>query len=312
VTVQRLSIPVRQPFALPLVLRSHGWVSLPPHRYAGGSAPWQLPLRLGAEVVAATVTQQGDRLQVALQGRRRLPAAALAQARAQLRHMLRLDDDLAAFWERCAGHTELGWVPRRGAGRLLRSATVFEDLMKLLFTTNCTWAATTAMTKNLVQALGAEAPDGSRAFPTAAECARGETFWRDVARVGYRARACRELAQRFADGDLDDAHFADPALATGEIRARVLALHGFGPYAAGQAMRLFGRYDDLALDSWCRATIGRLLGRRKPPSDAAIGRRYRAFGEWAGLALWCELTAPWHGEGPAAEALAGDAEQLWS
>jgi len=296
---------VRPPFALPLALHGHGWVTLAPHRYDGGKAAWCVPLRLGSDVVAAAVTQTGDRVQIALQSERKLAATAIAQAKAQVAHMLRADDDLTDFWRACEGHDVLGWVPRRGAGRLLRSASVFEDLMKLLFTTNCSWAATTSMTNNLVQALGAPAPDGSRAFPTPQDCVRDERFWRDVVRTGYRARACIELAQRFASGELHDAHFADASLPTAAIRERVTAMHGFGPYAAGQAMRLFGRYDDLALDSWCRATIARLLSKRRPPSDAAIARRYRAFGPWAGLALWCELTAPWHGEGPAAALGAG-------
>ena len=194
----------------------------------------------------------------------------------------------------------------RGGGRLLRSADVFEDLLKLLFTTNCSWAATTAMTRHLVAALGAEAPDGSRAFPTAAECVQNERFYRDVVRCGYRATAAQRLAERFASGELTEWHFVDPELPTATLRERITALHGFGPYAAGQAMRLFGRYDDLALDSWCRATMAWLLQKRTPPSDATIARRYRAFGPWAGLALWCELTAPWHGEGPAKDRADGD------
>lgn len=295
----RCTIAVTLPFALPLVLTGHGWIFLPPHRYDGGNAPWRVPLRLSAGLVGANVVQQRDRLRVQLHSAGTLPKAALAQAKSQLRHMLRIDDDLCAFWRACEGHPVLGWVKRLGAGRLLRSATVFEDLLKLLFTTNCTWAATTAMTKNLVEALGTPLPDGSRAFPTPRECVRDERFWRDVVRCGYRALAAMELAARFASGELHDAHFADAALSTAAMRDRVQALRGFGPYAAGQAMRLFGRYDDLALDSWCRATLAQLLGRKKPPSDALIASRYRAFGPWAGLALWCELTAPWHLAGAA-------------
>jgi N-glycosylase/DNA lyase len=81
------------------------------------------------------------------------------------------------------------------------------------------------------------------------------------------------------------------------VRKRLLALDGFGPYAAGQALRLLGRYDDLALDSWCRARIAQTLGRRKAPRDTAIARSYAGFGSYKGLALWCDLTAEWHGEG---------------
>lgn len=299
--VHHLQIATVAPFELDLVLRGHGWVSLPPHRFDDdGDTPWRVPLRLpvrgGERSALATVRQRGRTLRVELCGERRLGAAALAAAEQQLAHMLRLHDDLRPFWAICRDHADLAWVARRGAGRLLRSATVFEDLLKLLFTTNCSWAATTAMTRNLVQAIGPPAPDGERAFPSARDCDRGAAFYREVVRAGYRARACAELAARFASGELTDAQFLAAGLSTADLRRRLLSLHGFGPYAAGQALRLLGRYDDLALDSWCRATMAERLGRARPPSDAAIARRYRPFGPFAGLALWCDLTAPWHGE----------------
>ncbi|MGE3172473.1 MAG: DNA-3-methyladenine glycosylase [Planctomycetota bacterium] len=292
----RLTLAAPAPFELPLCLHGHGWVSLPPHRWDGGDAPWHVPLRLGRALVSARVRQRERRLAVELDSARPLSPRAQDTARAQLAHMLRLDDDLSAFWDACAATPGLEWVARRGGGRLLRSATVFEDLMKLLFTTNCTWAATTAMTRNLVQAIGPEAPDGARAFPTAAECDRGAAFYRDTVRAGYRSESCAMLAAAFARGELDDAQFLDPAQPTDALRKRLLSLRGFGPYAAGQAMRLLGHYDDLALDSWCRAVLQRRQGSRKPPADRTVARKFAPFGRHAGLALWCTLTADWHGE----------------
>jgi N-glycosylase/DNA lyase len=119
-------------------------------------------------------------------------------------------------------------------------------------------------------------------------------------RTGYRARACSALAAAFATGELTDQHFLAPSLSAAELWDRLLALDGFGPYAAGQAMRLLGHYEQLALDSWCRGRLAKLLGRKRPPSDAAVQRQYRDFGAFAGLALWCDLTAEWHGVRPAA------------
>ena len=287
---------MRPPFELPLVLHGHGWIALAPHRWEGGAAPWHSMLRIDRQVVASRVTQRGSHLDVQLTANRRLTRNQLQTVRRQLVHMLRIDCDLSPFWRACRKRPEFRWVARRGGGRLLRSASLFEDLMKLLCTTNCSWALTESMTNNLVQTTGPRGPGGQHAFPTARECDRGEAFYRNEVRAGYRSRACAELAHRFATGDLDDAHFLDPDLSTDELRERLLALRGFGPYAAGQAMRLCGRYDDLAIDSWCRATLAQLLGRRRAPTDRAIERRYRDFGAFAGLGMWCELTAQWHGE----------------
>lgn len=190
----------------------------------------------------------------------------------------------------------------------MRSATVFEDLMKLLFTTNCTWAATQRMCRRLVDGLGEPAPSGARAFPDAERCASaGDRFFRDEVRAGYRARHAVGLATAFAEGRLTEADFDDPGLGTRELRGRLLALPGFGPYAAGQALRLLGRYEDLALDSWCRAKLAELEGRRRPPSDREIERRYARFGDYRGLVLWMDLTADWHRRPPRGSGLSAGA-----
>ncbi|HEX6810712.1 MAG TPA: Fe-S cluster assembly protein HesB [Planctomycetota bacterium] len=301
----RCILTVKPPFELPLVLCGHGWFALAPHEWAGGT--FSTILRADGEPVRAEVRAAARGLAVTLHCTRRLASRTVQALKQQLAHMLRLDDDLAAFWRLCAAHERLGWVAQRGGGRLLRSATVFEDLMKLLLTTNCTWSLTEIMVRNLVATAGPPGPDGKRAFPSALECNRGERFFRTKVKVGYRARAAAALARQFARGELRDEHFLAPELPTEELRERVQALDGFGPYAAGQALRLFGRYDDLALDSWCRARIAQLLGRRRAPADATIARLYDAFTGYRGLAMWCDLTAEWHGEGtrPGAGGLRG-------
>ena len=294
---QTTRIDVAPPFELRLCLFGHGWVSLAPHDWGAARERLDTALRLGSTVVDAALHQTGaGRLALRLESRRRLTGAQLAAARRQIAHMLRLDDDLSAFHARCRDDPSLAWVARRGGGRLMRSTTVFEDLMKLLFTTNTTWAGTAAMTRKLVDALGANAPSGRRAFPTPRRCVQQARFYRDVVRAGYRAEAAVRLARAFAGGELDDATFLGDQTSD-RLWRRLTALHGFGPYAAGQAMRLCGHYDRLALDSWCRARLAELDGRPGPPSDRAVARRFARFAPFEGLAMWCRLTAQWHGEG---------------
>ncbi len=293
------SVPVPSPFELRLCLHGHGWVQLAPHRFDEATGTLATVLELGGEAADVTVAAapRGGELRVTVTAHRAPGGAALRTTAAHVVHMLRLADDLAPFHARCRTEPRLEWAARRGAGRLLRSATVFEDLMKLLLTTNTTWAGTLAMTRNLVGALGEPAPSGARAFPTAARCARQPlSFWRDVVRAGYRAAAAAALADAFATGALDDATFLAPQ-PSAQLWQRLLALRGFGPYAAGQAMRLCGHYDRLALDSWCRARLAALDGRKRPPSDRAVERRYAKWAPFQGLALWLDLTAEWHGEG---------------
>lgn len=290
----RLTAP--RPFELRLCLFGHGWVALAPHRFDEASQTFTTVLRLGEHAVDATLRQEKDALALRLESATKLGAAEARAAGQQVAHMLRLDDDLAAFHAVCAKEPRLRWAAKRGAGRLLRSATVFEDLMKLLFTTNTTWAGTEAMTKNLVASCDATAPSGARAFPSPQQCLRDAAFYRDVVRTGYRAEAACQLADGFVSGRLTDEQFLRPQ-PHDELWQRITNLHGFGPYAAGQAMRLLGHYEELALDSWCRAQFARLDGRKKPPADRTIARRYAQFAPFQGLAMWLDLTAQWHGEG---------------
>jgi 3-methyladenine DNA glycosylase/8-oxoguanine DNA glycosylase len=294
---RRLELTTPQPYELPLGIRGHGWYALAPNRFDEGAATFHTVLLVGGDALDATVTQAAKgRLGLELTAHRRITAATATRAASQIRHMLRLDDDLAAFHAQCGKHERLAWARRRGAGRLLRSPTVFEDLMKLLFTTNTTWAGTESMVRRLVEARGEGSPSGARAFPSPAAACADEAFYQDTVRAGYRAHAAVALAQAFARGELDDAAFLrEPS--SDALWRRLLALRGFGPYAAGQAMRLCGHYDPLALDSWCRARLAAMDQKKRPPSDRTIARRYAAFSPYAGLALWLDLTAEWHGEG---------------
>jgi len=294
---ERMRLRVAPPFELEVALLGHGWIDLAPHRWRRGSGRFDTAIAIGGGAVDVAVTQRGGVLGVDVTGARPLAPDDRRGVRAALRRMLRLDHDYRPFWRRCAATPGLAWVARRGGGRLLAGASLFEDLLKLLFTTNCSWAATRLMVQRVVEALGTRTPSGRAAFPDAVACARQpERFWRDVVRAGYRAGAAHELARRFASGELRDEQFEDARSGTADVRRRLLAIAGFGPYAAGQALRLLGRHDDLALDSWCRGKLARLLERRRPPSDRQIERRYARHRADRGLVLWMELTADWHGE----------------
>ena len=82
-----------------------------------------------------------------------------------------------------------------------------------------------------------------------------------------------------------------------EVEARLLALPGVGPYAAAHVMLTsLGRYSRLVLDSWTRPTYAKLAGRKA--SDKTIARKFRPYGEFAGLAFWLLLTRGWVPDDP--------------
>jgi 3-methyladenine DNA glycosylase/8-oxoguanine DNA glycosylase len=300
-----------EPFDLALTVRSHGWYDLAPWRWDEERAVLSRPVVLASGRVAIAQVARAERgLAFRALASGRLGATEAREAQAALATCLSLDEDLGPFRaraaalerERAAGRRDLPdlrWALERGAGRLLRSPTVFEDAVKTLCTTNCSWALTRVMVERLCAMLGAEGPGGERAFPSpAAMAASPERFYRETIRAGYRAPFLVALARDVAEGRLDLEALRSSDLPTPELLRRLRAIRGFGPYAAEHLLRLFGRHDHLALDSWTRAKLGRLRGRRRPPSDRAIARWYAPYGEWAGLAMWLEVTADWHGDRP--------------
>lgn len=208
------------------------------------------------------------------------------------RHMLRLDDDLSRFYELAAVDPELAWVTA-GGGRMLCSPTVFEDVVKTICTTNCSWSGTERMVGALVERLGRADASGQHAFPSPQAMAEaGDDFYRLQARAGYRGAYLKELATRVDEGEIDLEALNDPELPDAEAEARLLALPGVGPYAAAHIMLTgLGRYRLLVLDSWTRPAFARLSGRK--PSDSAIRRRFRKYGTYQGLAFWLYLTQSW-------------------
>jgi 3-methyladenine DNA glycosylase/8-oxoguanine DNA glycosylase len=274
-----------EPVDLRRTLASHGVADLPPN--AIDQQAWTLTTTLARPNGATTVTVDGG-----TDGHARVrgsgPRAGVLET---IRHMLRLDEDLSPFYVLARADPQLAWTAA-GAGRMMRSPTVFEDVVKTICTTNCAWSATVRMTTALVEHLGEQAPDGRRAFPTPpAMAAPSDDFYRDVVRAGYRAAYLRSLAAAVAEGRLDLEALNDRELGDDEVAERLLALPGCGPYAVAHMMMLLGRYSRLILDSWTRPTYARLNGRKA--GDGTIERRFRRYRGYAGLAFWLYLTRDW-------------------
>ncbi|MFL5920428.1 MAG: DNA-3-methyladenine glycosylase family protein [Gaiellaceae bacterium] len=274
-----------EPVDLRRTLASHGVADLPPNEIDGRART--LTTTLALPHGAATVRVSAARARVALVEGTGPSSGALAA----IRHMLRLDADLSAFYAVARDDDGLAWAVR-GAGRMMRSPTVFEDVVKTICTTNCAWSATVRMTTALVEQLGPVAPDGRHAFPSPAAMAEAdEEFYRDVVRAGYRGAYLRTLALAVAEGTLELEALNDPELSEDEVAERLLALPGCGPYATAHMMMLLGRYSRLILDAWTRPTYARVNGRKA--ADRTIERRFRRYREYAGLAFWLYLTRDW-------------------
>lgn len=269
----------------------HGWCDLPP--FSLDKENWRLKYVIDdrkGRLLPVEIGEFAAGLQVRVSGRSTDDEAV----RSGVRHILRLDEPLDEFYSLTAGEERMAWIARAGAGRLLRSATVFEDLVKTLCTTNCSWALTKKMVANLVEKLGEKAPSGERAFPTPEAMASVPAeFYRDEVRAGYRSPFFAELAETVASGQLEPEAWLHSDIPTADLKKEIKKLKGFGDYAAENLLKLLGRYDGLALDSWLRSQFYKKHNREKACPDKKIERHYKKFGSWKGLAIWCDMTERW-------------------
>ncbi len=321
---------------LPTVL-SHGWFDLPPFRWEPRADTLHRVIRTpGGSVIALGLKVKPPRgLIIRLDpAAGAVSAADRRDALRQVRHMLRLDEPLDDFHALCRRTSGYGWVARRKAGRLLRAPDPFEDLVKLICTTNCSWSLTRVMIGALVGGLGEEllledASDGAlargkpaagsphsslqttatalRAFPTPeAMAAAPPRYFRDTVRAGYRAPHLHDLARRIVAGEIAPSTWLDPRRDASEIQKEIRSVRGAGPYVAENMLKLLGRYEGLGLDSWCRRKFSEIHAGGRKVTDRAIERHYARFETWRGLALWCDLTRDWLDRGrPAPDLLDG-------
>ena len=274
-------------FSFRQTVNSHGWSELLPFELDNENLTLRYVFtNYQNSLVSATISETDGKLKIEIDGNIKSDEKILRD----VRHILQLDEDLSKFYKILKSEKRLAWVAEKSAGRLLRSPTVFEDLVKTICTTNCSWSLTKIMVKNLVEKLGSE----QRAFPTAEQMASvSPDFYRDEIRAGYRSTYFAELAEKVANGKVNPETWLNSALPTKELKKEMKSIKGVGDYAAENLLKLVGRYDGLALDSFLRGGFYKKHNGGTACNDKEIELFYEKFGDWRGLAIWCDMTERW-------------------
>ena len=234
-----VTIETTDNFNFKRTIYSHGWCELLPFEI--DETNWTLSYVFGSESpISATLSDDCGKIKI--------ESADANSLENSVRHILRLDENFDDFYKLLRREKRLAWIAENNSGRLLRSQTVFEDLVKTICTTNCSWAMTKIMTTNLVAKLGNIADNGKRSFPTAEAMANKPVeFYKDVIRAGYRSSYFKELAENVANGKLNPELWLESDLPTKELKKEMKQVLGVGDYAAENLLKLVGRYDGLAL-----------------------------------------------------------------
>jgi 3-methyladenine DNA glycosylase/8-oxoguanine DNA glycosylase len=263
------SISLPENFSFEATVTSHGWYRLAPFR-------WDGRVLRRREVIGDKTVEMAMSVR---RGKLLIEGAPLTdELRARITRMFQLDVDTSEFHELARHSPRHAWVADEKFGRLLCGATLWEDAVKIVATTNTMWRQTIRMVELLVEKCGR---DG--AFPSQQDVLRfsADELQRDC-RLGYRAKSIHSLASR----DLSSV----PETETTQDRYRFyLTLPGIGPYGAAHLLAMDGRHDFIAVDTEFRRYVRDTYHRGRKVSDAAMLRHYSKWGRWKYLAYWSEL-----------------------
>ena len=271
--MQQLHLTLPKPYHFATSVCDHGWPALAPFRWVAESQTLERVERLGTGQVVLLVLRAVEldsavHLLIQISSDRTLTADELAEITTNVRWMLKLDRDYRAFYALAAQHEHIGRVVGQGRGRLLRSPTLWDDVVKML---------------------GDPLPfdPSRRAFPTPAQVAAADpALFADVIRMGYRNAYVQQLAGEIVSGARDLEALRHAALPTAELKKAVKSIKGIGDYAAHTLLMLLGDYSELPIDSEYRSFVLKRYFAGQTPSEKGLAAIYAAWGEWKYLAYW--------------------------
>jgi DNA-3-methyladenine glycosylase II len=219
------------------------------------------------------------------------PASSIV-VRGMAARVLNADLDLQPFYDLAAGHAVMGPVTRALHGlKGFRPTSPFDMLVIAVIEQQISLAAAHHIRARLVARFGAEV-EGEPVFPTPDALAAASLDELTACGLsGRKAEYVSDLAQKVARGEFDlDALETAPS---DEVRERIVALRGFGPWSADYFLiRGLARPDALPADDLgIRTIVGKMLGDGGRPSAAEVGTLLAPLAPYRGLAAFYLLVA---------------------
>jgi 3-methyladenine DNA glycosylase/8-oxoguanine DNA glycosylase len=283
----KLVLSARQPFLFHSVIHSHGWYQLAPLQWDNANATLRKAERLENGRVAL-VTIRGDDSTIQVETPGRLQEREIAEIRAKFSWMFQLEADFSEFYALADQEPRLAHCRGKAQGRLLRSTSLFEDVVKVMATTNIQWGGAKRLVQRLVSAFGEPLPadETVRAFPTPARIAASdETTLRELG-WGYRSPYLLKLARGIVTSDYDLDALLARNLPTVELRKTLLKLPGIGPYAAATLLGILGRYDYIGVDTEAISAVSQAFYGGQSVGEKEINAVFERWGSYKALAYW--------------------------
>ena len=265
---------------------AHGWKNLSPFHWHEDEIKLIFSVTLGSTSIDISTIQNDAEIEATITSQNSVGNNESELDRI-IERILSLDvdtDDLLNVAEN--NGKEYKKLVQNGAGRLLRSPTLWEDAAKTLFTTNCSWSLTKRMCKNMCSNhFSKPAPSGLFPFPLPETLLKNSTKKiQKLASVGYRANFLLKLAENFQK-DPGFHSIETNGLGYNQADSFVRNLPGFGDYAVAHLLLMAGYYNEIPIDSGVVSYLRENYRVRKPKSF--LNRKYQKWGKykWWGYKL---------------------------
>ncbi|MEL6822256.1 MAG: hypothetical protein AAFP70_10875 [Calditrichota bacterium] len=286
-----------EPFDFHETVTSHGWYVLKPNFWDSEKSVFSRVEQLSNGTVVCwrvhhAANSSDPQIHIEIDSAIELTNDQCKEVLGCIRYMFRMDEDLTGFYQRCTIAGGRWKKLANGSGRLLRSPTLFEDLVKTICTTNVHWSGTIRMVAGLVDELGKPLAwdENLKAFPTFSEILSAEKgLFENTVKLGYRAAYVLEIASIIQNGLLDLEALRYSELPTEELRQRLMGLKGIGKYGAAILLMFMERYDDLPVDSVFRDFVTKEYFDGRNVSEAKMREVYLGWAEWSFLAFWFDM-----------------------
>lgn len=283
-----MDIACREPFDFGLSLRAMKSFGLA-HPQAGVAAAepvLRMGVRLGGVPTLLLMRQRGPSSAV-MTAEARPAAASPASLRDMAARVLSADLDLQPFYDLAAGHPVMGPLTRALHGlKGFRPAAPFDMLVIAVIEQQISLMAAHHIRGRLVARFGAEV-EGEPVFPTAAALAAASLDELTACGLSRRkAEYVSDLAVKVAGGQFDLEALEEAP--SDEVRERIMALRGFGPWSADYFLiRGLARPDALPADDLgIRTIVGKMLGDGSRPSAAQVATLLAPLAPYRGLAAF--------------------------
>ncbi|WP_130860755.1 DNA-3-methyladenine glycosylase family protein [Gracilibacillus phocaeensis] len=284
-------IPLQEAFNFKAAITDYGWWMLAPNDWHHQDHLFYRPIQLSnGKNVLLCIAKHDQYLQIETETDMPLTSNDREEVKDQVAWMFRLDDTFESFYALCHDFEELLHIPANRQGRLLRSPTLFEDVVKVILTTNTRWKQTMNMVSKLVNELGEPVatnhPQAFQTFPTPETVlAAGESYLKEQVRVGYRSPYIIDAATKALDPAFDLESYQSPQADITKLKD----IKGIGPYAFNTLSMLLGKYDLLPIDSEYKAHVISKYFNGEPPSKRKLESVYDKWGNYKFLAYWYDI-----------------------